>query len=608
MKKSLVAIIALMALVIVGLWLVWEWGFCRFYVPADHMAVIIAKAGTPLEPGQILAKKGQQGVQEDVLGEGRHFLNPYYYEHTIEPVISIAPGKVGLVTAKVGRDLPQGEFLASPGQKGIWHGVLGPGKYRINPVGYLIDTVDAISIPIGYVGVVTSLAGEKAPEGQFAGPNQKGIREDVLQPGLYYVNPKEFKVDILEVGINQVSMLGKAGSAVITKGNIVSQNAAMNTLNYKALETQYANRAKELAEQGAQVQMAQQPADSNVRGNSWDFLGASRARSSGANAPLRPQAANAPVPQQQPAAPATAQSRKPRQGDLQQQNPTFVLNQFVEFPSRDGFEVSLDMTVEFELLPNKIPIIYRDYGDLPAVVDKIIMPKILSISRLKGSAYKVTEFIVGEGREKFQTDLTDTLQKSLAEKNIVIHNALIRHVNVPDEIIQPIQNASIAVEQDLTNQEKQNTAKKLGLLNTQTGMIDQRGAEVEQETTALKATIKADQDKSVAEIQAETIKQTALIEQQTADITAKKTKTLGKAGADKIAMVEGEKAKGFQLKATALGDPQAYTLAELAKSLNPDVHINILHAGEGTLWTDLEKARLGDLGGAKLLGKPEAKK
>jgi len=605
MKKSIFAISALLVVVIAGLWLVWEWGFCRFYVPVDHMAVIIAKDGAPLEPGQILAKKGQQGVQEDVLGEGRHFLNPYYYEHSIEPMISIPPGKVGLVTAKVGRDLPQGEFLANPGQKGIWRGVLGPGKYRINPIGYLIDTVDAISIPVGYVGVVTSLAGDKAPEGQFAGPNQKGIREDVLQPGLYYVNPKEFKVDILEVGINQVSMLGKSGSAVITKGNIASQNEAMNALNYKALETQHFNRAKEIAEQGAQVQMAQ-PGEAEQGRSSFDLWGASKVRSRNANAVPRPQPANAPVAQQQPATPA---SHKPRQGDLAQQNPTFVLNQFVEFPSRDGFEVSLDMTVEFELLPNKIPTIYRDYGDLPAVVDKIIMPKILSISRLKGSAYKVTEFIVGEGREKFQTDLTDTLQKSLAEKNIAIHNALIRHVNVPDDIIEPIQNASIAVEQDLTNQEKQNTAKKLGLLNTQTSMIDQRGAEVAQQTAALKATIKADQDKAVAEILAETIKQTALIELQTADFTAKKTKTLGKAGADKIGMVEGEKAKGFQLKATALGDPQAYTLAELAKSLNPDVRINILHAGEGTLWTDIEKARLGDLGGAKLLGKaPAAKK
>ena len=39
---------------------------------------------------------------------------------------------------------------------------------------------------------------------------------------------------------------------------------------------------------------------------------------------------------------------KPAQTD---QAATFVLNQFVEFPSRDGFEISLDMTVEFELLP-----------------------------------------------------------------------------------------------------------------------------------------------------------------------------------------------------------------------------------------------------------------
>jgi len=37
--------------------------------------------------------------------------------------------------------------------------------------------------------------------------------------------------------------------------------------------------------------------------------------------------------------------------------------------------------------------------------------------------------------------------------------------------------------------------------------------------------------------------------------------------------------------------------------LNPALKINILHAGEGTLWTDLEKATLGDLGGAKQLKK-----
>ena len=47
------------------------------YVGPDQMAVITAKTGDALPPGQILAKKGQQGIQEDVLGEGRHFLNPW---------------------------------------------------------------------------------------------------------------------------------------------------------------------------------------------------------------------------------------------------------------------------------------------------------------------------------------------------------------------------------------------------------------------------------------------------------------------------------------------------------------------------------------------------
>lgn len=96
------------------------WGFCRFYVSTNHMAIVTAKMfGDPLPPGQILAKKGQKGIQEDVLGEGRHFLNPIFYEYEIVPVIIIPPGKVGVVTSKLGSELPEGEFIARVGQKGI---------------------------------------------------------------------------------------------------------------------------------------------------------------------------------------------------------------------------------------------------------------------------------------------------------------------------------------------------------------------------------------------------------------------------------------------------------------------------------------------------------
>ena len=567
--KSATAFTLIIVLIIVGFWLMWQWGFCRFYVDANEMAVITAKVGENLPQGQILAKSGQKGVQEDVLGEGRHFLNPISYEHEILPVTVIPAGKVGVVTAKVGKELPEGDFLAEPGQKGIWRHVLGPGKYRLNPFGYTIDVVDAISVPIGYVGVVTSLSGEQAPEGQFAGPKQKGILADILQPGLYYVNPREFKVDVLEIGVNQVSLLGKGGAAVITKGQIITQNRAMDELQLKVLNEQKEKRADYLSDNRSMLQQA---------------------------APAAPQAA----------AEGFGFDKSGRQKISQTQvGATFVLNQFVEFPSRDGFEISLDMTVEFELMPYNIAWIFRSYGDLPAAVDKIIMPQILSISRLKGSAYGARDFIVGEGREKFQNDLTESLAKTLAEKKIIIHRALIRHVNVPMQILDPIQQASIAQEQDLTNKEKQNTAKKSSELNTQVSLISQRREQVAQETEKLKAEIKADQQKQVAEIGAEALKMVSEVDKQTAGVRAEKVTKLGKAEADMVRMVDGERANGYQLRVKAFGDPVAYNMWCFATNLNPNVNVNILHSGPGTLWTDLEKANLGEMGGAAILNQSQ---
>ncbi|NQU56027.1 MAG: hypothetical protein HQ513_02255 [Rhodospirillales bacterium] len=574
MKNILKLMILPLLALLVGYGLIWKWGLCRFYVQPNRMAVIIAKSGKPLPAGQILAGKGEKGVRSEVLGEGRHFFNPILFEHKIVPITIITPGKIGVVTSKVGDELPAGEFLADPGQKGIWRSVLGPGKYRLNPYGYKIDIVDAMSVPIGYAGVITSLSGSQAPSGAFAGDNQKGVRKDILQPGLYYVNPQQFNVDVLEIGVNQVSLAGKHGGQVITKNRLEGQSAAMDRLQSAVFEEQRAKRD--------------------------DYI----SRSSG----LTRQKALAPSSKEQTyGRGALAQERldvaksgKYLTGDSMN---TLGLSEFVEFPSRDGFQISLDMSVEMELLPSDIATIYSRYGDLPALVDKIIMPQITSISRNKGSEYRAKDFIVGEGREKFQNDLTAALAATLGEKNIVVHNALIRHVVVPEQILDPIQQASIAIEQDLTNKERQNTAKKEAELNTEVSLIDQRRLQVEQETRKLKAEINADQEKQVAEIKAETTKRVAEIQMETAVIQADTVRLLAIANADALKLVEGAKADGFRLKAEAFKDPVAFTYWEMAKNLNPDLKVNILHAGEGTLWTDLEKATLGDLGGSKLLRK-----
>jgi hypothetical protein len=569
MNKGMLPFITTALAAVLGAWLFWTWGFCRFYVKPNYMAVITAKSGKPLPPGQILAEAGQKGIRKDVLGEGRHFLNPILYERQILPVTVIRPGKVGVITSKVGAELPEGDFLADPTQKGIWRRVLGPGKYRLNPYGYSIDIVDAISIPVGYAGVITALSGRQGTPDEFAGPDEKGVRRDILQPGLYYVNPKEFKVDVLEVGVNQVSLLGKTGGKVITKGQLESQNVVMEELQNKVLLKQKEKRFDYLAG-NVQSMRARQAAQSPDQGAmvQQEVIDLDRAK------------------------------EEYFRGDNMA---ALGLAQFIEFPSRDGFQIRLDMTVEIELAPNEIAWIFSRYGDLPAVLDKIIMPQITSISRNKGSEYRAKDFIVGEGREKFQNDLTQSLADTLGGKKILVHNALIRHVEVPAEILDPIQQASIAIEQDLTNKEKQNTAKRMAELNTETALIDQRREQVAKETQKIRAEIKADEEKQMAEIKALATRTTAEIAKETAGVRAQTVRLLAEAEASSIRMVRGEEAKGLQLKAQAFRDPSAFAFWELAQKLNKDVRVNILHAGDGTLWTDLEKARLGDLGGAAVL-------
>ena len=167
------------------------WFGCRISVGPGEMAIVTSKTGDALPPGAILAEPGQKGVQRVPLAEGRHFRNPITHDWRIVPVTTIPAGSVGVVTSKNGRELAPGEILAPDrDSKGVWKDVLGPGTYRLNPEGYDVKVMSAINIPIGYVGVVTSQAGRPAGEGLFAGPGEKGVMEKVLQPGLYYVNPR----------------------------------------------------------------------------------------------------------------------------------------------------------------------------------------------------------------------------------------------------------------------------------------------------------------------------------------------------------------------------------------------------------------------------------
>jgi hypothetical protein len=559
------------------------WFFCRIQVEPGTMAIVTAKVGKDLPPNEILAAPGEKGVQRDPLPEGRHFLNPINYSWVVVPVVNIPVGKVGVVTAKVGKELPPGEILsADENGKGIWKDVLGPGTYRLNTQGYEVTQLDAMNIPIGYVGVVTSQTGQSVPLGQFAGPGQQGVMQNVLHPGLYYINPRAYQVDILEIGMNQVSILGRSGSVVITKSQISSENGGeLQSLQMNAMRAQQAKRNEYLEKNKDSGFVANQAlqTDQQMESKPKSSLSSARAR----NAPPPPQARQN----------AAQQGVDPFAGQQVQQtvipeSAAFGISRFVEFPSRDGFQILLDMTVEFELLPENISRIYMLYGDLPAVVEKILLPQILSISRIKGSSYKARDFIDGEGRQLFQNELTTELIRVLKEKHILIHNAIIRHVEVPNDILMPIQSASVAKEQDLTNKARQDTARKQAELNTETAMVEQLKKQVDQETEMLVATTAAKTKNEVASINASATLKAAELNLLKAVTQAQITQVQGEAKVQAGFVVDNERALGDKLRVSVFKDSS--TLADLTfvDNLNEGLSIKILHAGPGTLWTDMK--------------------
>ncbi|MBR2633274.1 MAG: hypothetical protein IKD29_07495 [Lentisphaeria bacterium] len=559
-KALLTGIAGALALVILASLIYW-WGFCRFYVEPGYMAIVTAKSGKTPVSSDILVERGEKGIWKEVLSEGRHFLNPVTHDVKIAPAITIPLGKVGIVTSKVGKELPPGEVIAPDRQsKGIWREALGPGVYRLNPEGYSVEIADAINIPVGFVGVVTSQTGKNPKPGEFAKPGEKGVMRDILQPGLYYINRYAYQVNVIEIGMNQVSMTGLDNNVrniqfrrQLTNATNALSELTSNTMNFQA-----------------ELRKRNVPAvDKKVSYNMKMNARGSRKRS---------------VPGNHAAAKAKAAFATAQAG--------FVDKRAVEFPSRDGFKVSLDMTVEFELLPENISKIYLLYGDLPQVVEKIILPQVLSISRIKGSNYKAQDFIMGDGREKFQNDLRNELKSTLAGKLIVVHNAIIRNVEIPQDILKPIQAVSLAREQNLTNQAMQVTAKRLAQLNTETELIEQRRREVEQETRKITALISAEAKRDVASIDADTRLLVAKLRLKKAEILAKTRKVLEESQVQAKFMVSNESARGEILKAQALGDQSLMAKMHMIDNLPDNVKTKVIYAGDGTLWTDLNNPAL----------------
>jgi len=197
---------------------IWAWFWWRIEPENGQLAVLIRKTGQSLPAGEIMAlKPNQQGIQMDVLPEGRYFRNPYTWDWKICQATDIPAGKLGVKVRLFGKDLPPGEIIARDGSKGIELDILTPGKYRINPYAYDVIIQDAINIHPGNIGVKTRLVGRDVINGNIpaadrnsylVGNDSKGVCAEILDPGTYYLNPYLWAVVELNLQSQRFEMSG----------------------------------------------------------------------------------------------------------------------------------------------------------------------------------------------------------------------------------------------------------------------------------------------------------------------------------------------------------------------------------------------------------------
>lgn len=511
-SKSLLAFggVCLVLLLIGGF--IFHWTVNRVYIDEGQSLMLRYKG--PLifgsrkqaETGN-WAEEGQMGVLKELRGPGRHFYCPIWWERTPVDDVVIKPGSVGIVTCKLGNDLPAGEYLVegdigTSESKGILRKVLHPGRYRINPYGYDVEVVQTqeftsgnqnkvagwVSVPTGYVGVVTNLA-ENPKTGAV-----KGIQDEVLPPGLYPINGREKQIDIVEIGYRH---------------STISMDVKRDAEGKVVLD---------------------------------------------------------------------AKSGEPIIDDL---------NSGIEFPSSDGFAMHIDFTAIWGLMPNQASHAVRTIGNVDMVEDKIVLPQIESICRNNGSEYKAVDLLVGESREKFQEENLSEFHTVLDEKQISLLYGLVRHVYVPKEVREPIQQAFIADENALTRQQQQTTAKEEGSLREAENQVLLATDTVDADTLKLVAARKAAGTREAKGIEADTKRQVAEIDKETAELNAQAEEILGEARQKAVKMQEEARADRFRLAVQAFGTPEAYNKWFFATNLPKDVKLQLMYAGQGTLWTDM---------------------
>jgi len=111
----------------------------------------------------------------------------------------------------------------------------------------------------------------------------------------------------------------------------------------------------------------------------------------------------------------------------------------VNVPTRDQMQVQMEVSVQYRIIGDMAPEIFRDTGDVSRVLEIHLQPKLLSAIREEGKSIDEAQaFFNKETVMEFQSRLMVQMREYMLPKGLEIQDILIRDITLPKSITDAI--------------------------------------------------------------------------------------------------------------------------------------------------------------------------
>jgi uncharacterized membrane protein YqiK len=519
--------------------------------------VIFGKHRT-LPDGAIVALNGEAGLQADTLAPGIHFgLWAWQYAVTLAPFTTIDKGQIGIVEARDGKPMSSGrvlartvecdsfqnarEFLMNGGQRGPQISIIPPGTYRINTALFVVTLVPVLEIPDNQVGIVTTKDGAPLPTGSIAGKEipghnlfqdaeafitaggNKGLQEQVILAGRYFINPRFATVEIKPMTEVPIANVGVVIAYVGAEG--VDQTGE---------DFKHGNLVKK-GQRGVWVD------------------------------PLDPgKYAINPYTHKVEIVPTANivlnwATGKTEAHKLDERLSTITVR------SSDGFNFNLDVSQIIHVPRNDAPKVIARFGTMANLVTQVLEPTIGNYFRNAAQTSDVIEFL--KGRTQRQKEAKEAIQAALVEYNVNAIDTLIGDITPPETLMKTLTDRKIAEQEQVTYKTQQLAEVTRKDLQQARAMADTQARVVDAERSV-----------SISEFAAQAMVKKANGEAQSKTINAEADATVittvGNAEAEKTKAVGTAEADVIKLKINSM-ESRNYAAVQIANALATN-HIKLV--------------------------------